>query len=338
MLRSHVVGIRVLLCVLLVASVLMTGCRQGESMRSGESDPAGAHTSTEFIVHTNDELGFAAQFPAKPREDTSSWEGVAGSSLHLDSFNPPPGYDPTVEGIAVPRTVLRVYRPDSWPRKIDLGEVYEEWQLKEVMTSDVEMELPSLLMQSTGDIHPPIEFATRNGHPSATTIFPLTDSERTIWCYVTVVYRDDGDRFSLAGLRETEDQAILAEASFRLLDEPEASRTATSGRLQIPDGAVGWSEARKHVGETVTIHGPVLGSKYASTSSGQPTFIDIGAPYPDTSRVSIVVWGDHRASFPGSPEDIYLGKTISVTGEIYIHNGVCNIEVQSPSQIQVVER
>ncbi|MDZ4180481.1 MAG: hypothetical protein U1E29_14820, partial [Coriobacteriia bacterium] len=227
--------------MLLAASVLMTGCQQGESMRSGESNATEADAPSEFIVYTNDEFGFAAQFPAKPGEDTSSWGGVDGPSFRLDSFNPPPGYDPTVEGIAVPRTVLRVYRPDSSPRKIDLEEVYEEWQLKEVMTSQVEMELPPLLMQSMRDIHPPIEFATRNGHPSATTIFPLTDSERTIWCYVTVVYRDDGDTFSLAGIRETKEEAVVAEASFRLLDEPEASSASESSNAQIPDGAIIWN-------------------------------------------------------------------------------------------------
>ncbi|MDZ4180083.1 MAG: hypothetical protein U1E29_12765, partial [Coriobacteriia bacterium] len=77
---------------------------------------------------------------------------------------------------------------------------------------------------------------------------------------------------------------------------------------------------------------------YASTSNGRPTFVDIGARYPDTSRVSVVVWGDDRGSFSGSPEDMYLGKTIIVTGKVYIHNEVCNIEVQSPSQILVIKK
>lgn len=112
----------------------------------------------------------------------------------------------------------------------------------------------------------------------------------------------------------------------------------SSAKSQIPDGAIKWTEAKKHIGETVTIYGPVKGSKYASTSNGEPTFIDLGASYPDTSRVTIVVWGEDRDNFSGSPEDMYGGKTVCVTGEVYEYRGVCNIEAQVPSQIRVIKK
>jgi hypothetical protein len=63
----------------------------------------------------------------------------------------------------------------------------------------------------------------------------------------------------------------------------------------------------------------------------------MGAAYPDKSGVSIVIWGEDRGGFPAAPEDMYLGKTICVTGEIYVYDGACYIEAQSPLQIEVIE-
>ena len=100
--------------------------------------------------------------------------------------------------------------------------------------------------------------------------------------------------------------------------------------------AISWDKASSHVGETVTLYGPVEGAKYASTSNGQPTFLDIGADYPDKNRLSITIWGKNRGAFSPSPEESYDGKTICVTGKVYIYNGVCNVEATSPDQIKVI--
>ncbi|MCL2806944.1 MAG: hypothetical protein FWD27_02060 [Coriobacteriia bacterium] len=181
---------------------------------------------------------------------------------------------------------------------------------------------------------PIIEFGSRQGHPSATTIISATASEQVIWCYITVVFWDNRI-YTLAGTRETEDEAITAEASFKLLT-PASLDTTLSTEPQIPDGAISWTEARQHVGETATIYGTVVGTNYASSSNGQPIYIDIGAAYPDTSRVTVVIWGEDRGSFSFAPETTYQGQTVLVTGEIYLCDGVCNIKVQFPSRILVV--
>ena len=104
----------------------------------------------------------------------------------------------------------------------------------------------------------------------------------------------------------------------------------------IPDGAISWQQASNHIGEVVKIFGPVKSTKYASTSNGSPTFLDLGATYPNTSRVTITIWGRNRSAFSNAPEKLYSGKTLCVTGEVYLYKGVCNIEVTSPSQITVL--
>ena len=99
--------------------------------------------------------------------------------------------------------------------------------------------------------------------------------------------------------------------------------------------SIPWSEAASHVGETATVVGPVVGTKYSSTSKGKPTFLDLGADYPDPRRFTVVIWGEHRGAFPSPPEALYRGRTIAVTGRIELYRGVPEIEVASPDQIEL---
>ncbi len=103
---------------------------------------------------------------------------------------------------------------------------------------------------------------------------------------------------------------------------------------ELPSYAITWNEAKYHIGERTTVYGPVVDTHWASGSKGKPTFLNIGEPYPDPNRFTVVIWIDYRANFPQSPEDYYLGKTIYVTGLIIEYNGIPEIEVQTPTQIQ----
>jgi len=95
-----------------------------------------------------------------------------------------------------------------------------------------------------------------------------------------------------------------------------------------------WNQAITYIGEWKTVCGTVVDSHYAITSNGKPTFLNLGKPYPDQSRFTIIIWGDHRGNFPSPPEDYYLGRTVAVTGLIVEYNGIAEIEVTNPSQIE----
>jgi len=108
--------------------------------------------------------------------------------------------------------------------------------------------------------------------------------------------------------------------------------------LTIPvacDHETDWSQAINHVGEQLTICGPVVSTNYATASNGSPTFMNIGKPYPDSNRFIVLIWGNNRHNFLFEPESYYLGKNICVTGVITKYDGVAQIEVSSPSQIKV---
>ena len=62
---------------------------------------------------------------------------------------------------------------------------------------------------------------------------------------------------------------------------------------QITDGAcpeaMAWDQAIQNVGERATVQGPVVGTRYASGSNGQPTFLNVGKDYPDRDRFTVVI-------------------------------------------------
>lgn len=90
-------------------------------------------------------------------------------------------------------------------------------------------------------------------------------------------------------------------------------------------------QAREHVGQKMTVCGNVASTHYASTSRGNPTFINLDKPYPN-QVFTVLIWGSDRPRF-GEPEQSYRNKGICVTGQISDYKGVPEIVASSPSQI-----
>ena len=115
-----------------------------------------------------------------------------------------------------------------------------------------------------------------------------------------------------------------------------APAPSAASNAQAPSSSeISWSQAASNVGKRVTVVGPVMSVTYASSSKGKPTFLNIGRNYPDAGRFTVLIWGEHLSSFPQSPESMYKGKTVAVTGLIVMYQGVPEIEVTGPNQIQV---
>jgi DNA/RNA endonuclease YhcR with UshA esterase domain len=113
------------------------------------------------------------------------------------------------------------------------------------------------------------------------------------------------------------------------------SKSVTPSIPDIPSDVIQWHEAKNHVGERTTVCGPVVSTKWASTSGGSPTFLNIGNAYPDTNRFTVIIWKDYRKNFKFLPETYYQGKTICVTGLITEYKRVPEIEVRSQDEIEV---
>ena len=101
---------------------------------------------------------------------------------------------------------------------------------------------------------------------------------------------------------------ITALASMVVLVPFVASGSAaTSGSTGSCAGAVSWSSASRMIGKIATVKGPVRGTKYASSSSDSPTFLNLGRDYPSLSRFTVVIWGENRGRF-GTPERTYAAR------------------------------
>lgn len=111
---------------------------------------------------------------------------------------------------------------------------------------------------------------------------------------------------------------------------------AQTGVVAPCPGAISWDQAGQHVGESMTVEGLVISTRYASFSNGQPTFLNVGADYPDPTRFTVVIWGEDRSNFTTAPETAYAAKKICVTGVIQTYEGVAEIIAHYPSVITVV--
>jgi len=60
-------------------------------------------------------------------------------------------------------------------------------------------------------------------------------------------------------------------------------------------------QAKDHEGETATVCGMVANEHTATSSRGQPTFINLDAPYPN-QVFTILVWGEDRRNMGALPQ------------------------------------
>jgi hypothetical protein len=100
-------------------------------------------------------------------------------------------------------------------------------------------------------------------------------------------------------------------------------------------GAIPWNETINHVGEYATVIGPVVGATWAQEARGKPTFLNLGLPYPDPGRFTVLIWIDGRWNFDHPPEETYLGLTVCVTGTIELYEGSPEMIVEGPEWISV---
>jgi DNA/RNA endonuclease YhcR with UshA esterase domain len=93
------------------------------------------------------------------------------------------------------------------------------------------------------------------------------------------------------------------------------------------------AEAKEHFGENATVCGDVVSTRYADSSKGKPTFLNLDKPYPN-QVFTVVIWGSNRSKFK-TPEDDYKDKKICVTGKITAYDGLPEIIADDPKQINV---
>ena len=92
-------------------------------------------------------------------------------------------------------------------------------------------------------------------------------------------------------------------------------------------------DASDHIGKRAVVCGIVESADFIPAIGGEPTFLNLGRPYPD-QPFTVVIWGEDRARWPVPPEERYLTRRICVTGTISEHRGTPQIRVREPRQIR----
>jgi hypothetical protein len=89
------------------------------------------------------------------------------------------------------------------------------------------------------------------------------------------------------------------------------------------------SQAKSHEGENATVCGVVASERTATSSRGEPTFINLDAAYPK-QVFTVLVWGDDRKNVGELPD---VGSHLCVKGQITDYHGVPEIVVKSSGQL-----
>lgn len=95
-------------------------------------------------------------------------------------------------------------------------------------------------------------------------------------------------------------------------------------------------DAINHIGSDSPYGGYVV-SWSSPGVNGDPLFINIGADYPDKSRLTVVIWGENRDDTTEDIVDSLLGKEVVVCGSPYEYNGAAQIEIMDPSELLTYE-
>jgi hypothetical protein len=101
--------------------------------------------------------------------------------------------------------------------------------------------------------------------------------------------------------------------------------------LPVTAQTIAAADAKNHIGEQATVCGKVASERTATSSKGEPTFINLDSAYPN-QVFTILVWGDDRKSVGELP---HVGTQACVTGKIQDHKGVAEIVVRSSNQLRL---
>ena len=92
-------------------------------------------------------------------------------------------------------------------------------------------------------------------------------------------------------------------------------------------------DIKDHIGDSVKIRGKVFGVRYLQASKNTPTFINIGAAYPN-QQLTVVIWGDVRKQLSYNPEEEKFAQGFAVvTGRIELYKDKPQIVIKDPKQL-----
>lgn len=95
-------------------------------------------------------------------------------------------------------------------------------------------------------------------------------------------------------------------------------------------------EAKDHIGDSVKVRGKVYGIRYMESVRNNPTFINLGAAYPN-QLLTVVIWGDVKKNLGYNPEEEKYAKGVAVvTGRVESYRDRLQIVIKDPKQLKFI--
>ncbi len=94
-----------------------------------------------------------------------------------------------------------------------------------------------------------------------------------------------------------------------------------------------WQQASDNIGKQVAVFGPVISVKYGGSVNGQPTWITLGAPYPDRNRLELIIWGSNINEFPSDLKRRLEGRGVCAYGKVSTYRDALQIELKKSGQL-----
>ena len=95
-------------------------------------------------------------------------------------------------------------------------------------------------------------------------------------------------------------------------------------------------ELPNHIGDSVKVKGKIFGVRFMQSSKNSPTFINLGASYPN-QLLTVVIWGNVREKLGYIPEDKKFQEGMAiVTGKVAMYKDNPQIVITDPKQLQML--
>src|SRR5215217_3817479 len=94
-------------------------------------------------------------------------------------------------------------------------------------------------------------------------------------------------------------------------------------------------QLKEHIGDSIQTRGKVYSISYMERLKNKPTFINVGAAYPN-QLLTIVIWGNVRAKLGYKPEQEFAKGFITVVGKVELYKDKPQIIIKAPEQLIIL--
>lgn len=159
-----------------------------------------------------------------------------------------------------------------------------------------------------------------------------------ILCFLSIIVWQGSDFTSMHFTKSINQPLVTVNSSE--LEQQLPIQTRKANQI-IPKGAtcdnpISWQEVGQHTGQTAAVVGPLMRVTSRNNVQGNPTWIEIGATYPNPQRLVLLIWGEKKSNFPNIQPGVLDGRTVCAVGEINIFRNTPQITLSKTSQFKIL--